>query len=111
MDVLNFIGYAFGLAGFLGVAAAYFYQNRAKAVIELLQSENSAKDAKITRLEADALKSEAERAALELRITAFEKLPDYSKISRQITSQHKEVMLVMGNVAKLLAERSNEPSQ
>lgn len=107
MDALSFIGFAFGLAGFLGVAAAYFYQNRAKGVIELLQSENSAKDDKITRLEAEAVKSQAEREALELRITAFEKLPDYSKISRQIASQHKEVMITMTGIMKLLTEAKN----
>lgn len=107
MDVINLIGYAFGLAGFLGVAAAYFYQNRAKGVIELLQSENAAKDTKITRLEAESVKSEAERTALELRIAAFEKLPDYSKISRQITNQHKEVMKSLAATMQLLAERGN----
>lgn len=104
MNGLSFIGFAFGLAGFLGVAAAYFYQNRAKAVIELLQTENSAKDDKITRLEADAIKAEAAAKAYEVRITAFEKLPDYSKISRQITSQHKEVMLLLGGIMKAVTK-------
>lgn len=104
LDALSFIGFAFGLAGFFGVLAAYFYQNRAKNVIELLQDENNAKDAKITRLEADAIKSEAESRALEVRITAFEKLPDYSKISRQITSQHKEVMLTMTAIMEVLTK-------
>lgn len=98
MDVLSYIGFAFGLAGFFGVCAAYFYQNRAKSVIELQQDEIGAKDAKITRLEADEIKSQAERAALELRIEAFEKLPDYTKISRQITAQHKEVMKILSGI-------------
>lgn len=102
MNVLSLIGFAFGLAGFLGVAAAYFYQSRARTVIELQQDEITAKDAKITRLEADAIKSEAVVKALELRITAFEKQPDYAKISRQITTQHKEVMLLLGGIMKVL---------
>ena len=107
MDVLSIVGFAFGLAGFLGVTAAYFYQSRAKAVIELQQSEITAKDDKITRLEAELLKCQAVAAALELRITAFEKLPDYSKISRQITSQHKEVMLTMTTIMEILAKGKN----
>lgn len=106
MDALSFIGFAFGLAGFLGVAAAYFYQNRAKTVIELQQAEITAKDDKITRLEADFIKSEAVAKALEVRISAFEKLPDYSKISRQITTQHKEVMLLLGGIMKSVTKDS-----
>lgn len=106
MNAISLIGFAFGLAGFLGVAAAYFYQNRAKTVIELQQAEITAKDDKITRLEADLLKSEAVSEALKLRITAFEKLPDYSKISRQITTQHKEVMLLLGGIMKSVTKDS-----
>lgn len=107
MDVVSFAGFAFGLAGFLGVMAAYFYQSRAKNVIILLQDENSAKDGKITRLEAEAIKYQAEVKALELRVAAYEKLPDYSKISRQITGQHKEVMVTMAAIMKVLTKDSS----
>jgi hypothetical protein len=98
MNVLNIILFGIGIAGGAGVLAAYFYQSRAKTVIELQQAEISAKDGSIARLEAEALKSQAEREALELRIKAFEKLPDYSKISRQITNQHKEVMTILAGI-------------
>jgi hypothetical protein len=103
MNVINIIIFAIGLAGAAGVLAAYFYQSRAKTVIELQQAEISAKDGAIARLEAEALKSKAEREALELRIKAFEKLPDYTKISNQITRQHKEVMTILAGIMKMTA--------
>lgn len=102
VNLVDAVGIIIGLAGALGGAAALFYQNRAKSLIALLQEENLTQAGKITRLEAEAIKTEAEVTALELRIEAYKKLPDYGKVARQITSQHKEVMLLLSNVAKAL---------
>lgn len=108
MNVLSILGYCLAAAGGLGIAAAVFYQNRARAIIELLQTENSTKDTKITRLETEAVKSQAEIEAYKVRVAGFEKLPDYSKISRQITTQHKEVMLILGGIMKSLTGGKSE---